>query len=177
MHGMPIEERRMTMPECKLCGEGLHNGEKLSPITDGDLSEGQVHQSCRNDAIDKAISARGDEKPKDPTLEERVVVEIQFARTACIIVDEMARRIISMVREHDGASQKLDIRTHKQQVDQLSVVTKERDEWKDRAEKAEVVVVHYREQIAHRDGKIAVMKSQLEYLQDSIRVARDALNK
>jgi hypothetical protein len=53
----------------------------------------------------------------------------------------------------------------------------ERDEWKDRAEKAEVVVVHYRDQIAHRDGKIAVLKSQLEYLQDSIRVARDALNK
>jgi hypothetical protein len=54
----------MTMPECKLCGEGLHNGEKLSPITDGDLSEGQVHQACRNDAIDKAIAALDKERTK-----------------------------------------------------------------------------------------------------------------
>jgi hypothetical protein len=137
---MPIEERRMTM-ECKAC-------EKYKVSIE--IGTHGVCTSCEAKAVAQFIAARGSDKPKAPTLEERVEIEIH----ACADDADISRRIIAMVREHDGTT-----------------------EWKDRAEKAEVVVVHYREQIAHRDGKIAVMKSQLEYLQDSIRVARDALNK
>jgi hypothetical protein len=139
------------METCKLCGKEL--GIEINKpcwlyLTDS--GDEHVHPRCRDKAISVAIAARQAEKPKAPTLEERVEIEIH----ACADDADISRRIIAMVREHDGTT-----------------------EWKDRAEKAEVVVVHYREQIAHRDGKIAVMKSQLEYLQDSIRVARDALNK
>jgi hypothetical protein len=123
--------------ECgKPCGTGL-----VRSIGNG--YEGVMHSTCVDKILMSHIAIRESDKPKAPTLEERVEIEIH----ACADDTDISRRIIAMVRAHDGASQKLDIRTHKQQVDQLSVVTKERDEWKDRAEKAE--------------GKLAAIRSEL----------------
>jgi hypothetical protein len=142
---MPTEERRMTMDKCKACEKYKVS---IEIVTHG------VCTSCEAKAVAQFIAARGADKPKAPTLEDKVISEIHWGHSASVDEREISERIIAMVREHDGTT-----------------------EWKDRAEKAEVVVVHYRDQIAHRDGKIAVMKSQLEYLQDSIRGAKDALNK
>jgi hypothetical protein len=173
---MPTEERRMTM-ECKACrcDKGVYG-----------ITAYGVCDECQTIAVARFIAAREAEKPKAPTrtLEELVTCELNWGISASVREDEIAERIIAMVREHDFHAKWPDVGPLEFLREENEALKNLKDsqlaaivDWKARAEKAEVVVVHYRDQIAHRDGKIAVLKSQLEYLQDSIRVARDALNK
>jgi hypothetical protein len=115
----------MTMETCKLCDKVLKSENGVTAIAHANGVD--VHYDCAVRVVSGAIAAREAEKPKAPTLEERVAVEIQFARTACVIVDEMARRLIALVRGHDATALR---ETTPNDVLQLhnEVITRERDE-------------------------------------------------
>jgi hypothetical protein len=72
---MPTEERRMTMDKCKACGRE-YCGDRMNNVVIGQHFGGVLCDDCRNKAFKQFIAARGDEKPKAPTLEERVEIEM-----------------------------------------------------------------------------------------------------
>jgi len=110
------------METCKICKNEL--GFFRWVYVDVECHQlGKVHGECARRAMTDAIAAREAEKPKEVTLETKVI-DLLYRR-GHIVSDATAPLIIAMVREHDGTT-----------------------DWKARAEKAEAKLAAIRSELS-----------------------------
>jgi hypothetical protein len=104
------------MEICIECGKPCDTG-SVRTIGIGNEDRGAMHSACVDKILVDHIAIRESDKPKAPTLEERVAImltgEVQTWQPGAF-PETIAERIIAMVREYDWTT-----------------------DWKDRAEKAE----------------------------------------